>query len=93
METVLSWVERGEKITGNDNHGKWTYHEYVTNGHHGYTISGGLLTGDDAVNRKARELGHDDQSAHGRRPSAFPLGQPCIMMLKAFGGGSRRDES
>lgn len=62
-----------KKKTGNDDYGRWTYHEY-TNGQHGYIVSGGLLTGDDTVSRKDRELGHDDQSAHVRRPSAFPGG-------------------
>lgn len=69
---VLSWAEWGEKRTGDDNHGKWTYHEYVTNGQHGYIVSGGLLTGDDTVSRKDRELGHDDQSAHVRGRRRFP---------------------
>jgi hypothetical protein len=41
-----------------DYHGKWTYHEYETDGDKGYVISGGLLPDDDAVNSKARELGH-----------------------------------
>jgi hypothetical protein len=49
-----------KKKTGNDDHGKWTSHEYENaGGEHGYIISGGLLPDDAAVNRKARELGHD----------------------------------
>lgn len=47
-----------KKKTGNDDYDKWTYHEYETDGNKGYVISGGLLPDDDAVNRKARELGH-----------------------------------
>jgi hypothetical protein len=44
----------------NDDHGKWTYHEYENaDGERGYIISGGLLPDDDAVNQKAHELGHD----------------------------------
>jgi hypothetical protein len=48
----------------NDDYGKWTYHEYETDGDKGYVISGGLLPDDDAVNRKARELGHIDDPCY-----------------------------
>lgn len=57
-----------KKKTGNDDYGKWTYHEYENaDGQHGYIISGGLLPDDDAVNRKARELGFPNPDTKWKR--------------------------
>jgi hypothetical protein len=57
-----------KKKTGNDDYGQWTYHEYENaDGQHGYIISGGLLPDDDAVNRKAHELGFPNPDTKWKR--------------------------